>query len=87
MREIVEAADAAGLAVIGLEGLHFREGSLYPRLDLIADFSSALKGEWEEVLRRGNNGARKWLERLEPADDLVVTVVMVGECEVSHDEA
>ncbi len=73
---LVDAADRADLAVLGLEGFVLESGGLRPRLDLIADYSSAEGSTWADYRRACNSSARTFLRALPDTQGILIAVVL-----------
>jgi hypothetical protein len=82
--ELINKAEAGNLAVIGLEGFTKVGERLRPRLDLIADYSRATGGQWEEFRKVCNQAAARFIENAPPESDLVFSPVLTSERE--HEE-
>ena len=72
------------LAVLGVEGFVFKNGSLFPRLDLIADFSSLSAIHWHEYQDACNRAAENFLKSVNIDDEsLVFNFVLLSQSEWS----
>lgn len=60
-RGVVHACEAAGIAVIGLEGFFVERGQVQALLEAIADFSSASRANWGSFVRGCSRDAQEVL--------------------------
>ncbi|MEM7391548.1 MAG: hypothetical protein AAF492_04300 [Verrucomicrobiota bacterium] len=61
-----------GLAVLGLECFRFQGGEVQSDTGLIADFSSLVSLEWEEMLEQSREHAERFLGELSDPDLFIV---------------
>ena len=61
---LLELCDRNSIAIIGIEGFFLRDGDLHPRLDEIADYSSAVADAWDSFVRICNDSAQAFLQSL-----------------------
>ncbi|MGH8621211.1 MAG: hypothetical protein ACRET3_03650, partial [Burkholderiales bacterium] len=74
--ELVRAADAADIAVVGIEAVLLDSSSTEPLLDQIADFSAASGAGWRQRRKKCNHAARRFLTKLGDRPGLHVTLVL-----------
>ncbi|CAH2919834.1 MAG: hypothetical protein CPSOU_3489 [uncultured Paraburkholderia sp.] len=60
-QRFVAAAQTAGMAVLGIEGVRIDSNQVVPYVDLIADYSPRTAMEWAEYLERCNRLALDFL--------------------------
>ena len=61
---MLELCDRNSIAIIGIDGFFLRDGDLHPRLDQIADYSSAVADAWDSFVRICNDSAQAFLQSL-----------------------
>ena len=60
--KFIEESDKEQLAIIGIEGFRLNESRLEPQLDMIADFSGYIKGNYRLCIQLCNQAARGFLD-------------------------
>jgi hypothetical protein len=74
--DIIDACDAADVAVIGIEGFEIRAGMIRPRLDLIADFSALSDAPWRTFRSQCNAEARGFLRSISGVADIYLSLAL-----------
>jgi hypothetical protein len=78
-RDLIAASEAAGLAVVGVEGVTWEPDGVRPRTDLIADFSMHDAPTWSEYRLACNAETRAFVAALPLEADLRVTMAILSE--------
>ena len=82
--EFIHYCQSKDLAVLGIEGFLFDCGTLTPRMDLIADYSTTRESSsWKEYRDSVNNEALSFVRNMESLGDMVVSVEVWSEHEWS----
>ena len=77
--DFVTACNDNDLAIIGIEGFLYEQGTIVPQLDMIADFSSTKASNWQEYRTKCNRDAAAFLQRLTRSDNIVCSFVVVSQ--------
>lgn len=84
--DFVATCEANELAVVGVEGFTLRNERLIPRMDLIADWSSASAAKWDEYRRKCNQLSAAFVDRYQNEMDLVMNLTVLSKTEWQHRE-
>jgi hypothetical protein len=79
--DFVRTCDANAIAVIGIEGFTLSGGKIIPRLDMIADFSSATAADWPTYQAMCNRAAIAFLTNALTEPDIVFTFELLPAAE------
>src|SRR5438874_9764903 len=74
--DVLNSCDREECAVIAIERFIHENGSIYPQMDMIADFSGRPFRSWLKFKEEHNRWARDFLQSITSADNLVVTFVV-----------